>query len=437
LFCVPACVLPDPAQESETGASTGPTAEDESTGVGESGDDSTSEGSESSGEPPAQCDFEVLADDVLTDTTVAANCTVHVPEMVRVGSQATLTLQAGARLQFAPGAGLEVGVECSDPDCTGSLRVEGTADAPVVLTSDSPSPGPGNWAGVRFGTSVMNGARIEGAIVEYAGEGQEGAVRFADTGEQPFGRVAIVDSVMRNNAAGGLTVKLDRNYDNAPGPFFAELAGNDFADDPPYAASLDPAAVDSVGPGNTFAGAIEVEQYQRGITRAVTWTDLGVPYVLRSGLKVTDDTGTASLTLTEGVQMRFMPGTTLTIGSLTGPGALHATGVTFDSAVASPAPGDWDGLWFDGDIAPSTITGCTITHARGDGPGVGDYDGVITLQQGETEDAMPSLSITDTVFVDNGGELDIFAEIGPGGPADCDKYVGAAAENTFDLTPCL
>jgi hypothetical protein len=439
LLLTPACIVtgPDDAAdtdaEAEASSGDAPGSTSAATDEGEDSTDPDSSGS-TTADAPEVIDCGSLDEDVLSDRTIEAGCVVQVPHVVRVGAQAILTLEPGVQLEFGPGAGLEVGVDCSDEDCTGSLRAQGTAEAPVVFTSNSPVPGAGDWQGVHFGALTMNGTRIESARFEYAGSDGSGAVRFVAGDPIPFSRVAIVGTEFSDNAAGGLTVDLGYNFDEASGPFFAELADNTFSDGP-YSVRLDPAAVDSIGGGNSFATPIQIEVYYEGIRREATWSDHGVPYVLLSSLTVASQRGPASLTLEPGVQMLFSRGTHLAIGDLFAPGALHATDVLFDSAAANPLPGDWDGIWLDSDISPSSIDGCTIAHAFGAGPG--ESNGVITMQQGYTEDILPVVSITNTVFEDNGGLLDIFAEIGPGGPLSCSKYTGNEAGNTFDLVPCL
>ena len=101
--------------------------------------------------------------------------------------------------------------------------------------------------------------------------------------------------------------------------------------------------------------------------------DRGIPYLvggdgLNSELRVEASTGLATLTIEPGVTMRFdsMGWLTLQTGSgTTAAGALVAVGtaakpIVFTSDAASPAPGDWQGIYFWGNADPRD----RIDHAR-------------------------------------------------------------------------
>jgi hypothetical protein len=88
---------------------------------------------------------------------------------------ALLRIEAGVELRFRGSTsalgqllvnGKGVGA-ASAPQ--GALIIEGTADAPVVLTSMQPTPAPGDWQGLYFDTVVDERSRIEHAIVRFAG----------------------------------------------------------------------------------------------------------------------------------------------------------------------------------------------------------------------------------------------------------------------------
>ncbi len=98
------------------------------------------------------------------------------------------------------------------------------------------------------------------------------------------------------------------------------------------------------------------------------WRDRGVPYHIGSGnanprLDVTAPSGLATLTIDPGVTVRFEPGGSLRIEPTTGTnaasGALVANGtaaspIVFTSAAVTPAAGDWQGIWFGQQVAPSS-----------------------------------------------------------------------------------
>jgi hypothetical protein len=84
----------------------------------------------------------------------------------------TLTLNAGVTLKFERAATAPTLVGFGDigqsPDKNAALVINGTADAPVLLTSAvRPTPAPGDWAGLWLITSV--GSQLNNVIIEYAG----------------------------------------------------------------------------------------------------------------------------------------------------------------------------------------------------------------------------------------------------------------------------
>lgn len=84
----------------------------------------------------------------------------------------TLTLNAGVTLKFERASTAPTLVGFGDigqsPDKNAALIINGTTDAPVLLTSAvRPTPAPGDWAGLWLITS--NGSQLNNVIIEYAG----------------------------------------------------------------------------------------------------------------------------------------------------------------------------------------------------------------------------------------------------------------------------
>ncbi|MCK5395329.1 MAG: hypothetical protein KAJ32_05015, partial [Gammaproteobacteria bacterium] len=73
----------------------------------------------------------------------------------------TLTIQPGARLQFSGGVSLSV---------NGTLLIQGTATAPVVLTSGASVPAAGDWSGIVINSSSV-GSVLEHVEIAYAVDG--------------------------------------------------------------------------------------------------------------------------------------------------------------------------------------------------------------------------------------------------------------------------
>ena len=123
---------------------------------------------------------------------------------------ATLTIEAGVQLTF----GTRTIVTVTE---NGLLQVNGTAAKPVIFTSESASPAPGDWGGIRFDAPVRAGSRIDHAEVRYAGQkdsstgfvcevgtsntvGGFGAIGFA--GEPPS--AFVTNTTIRDSASHGI-----------------------------------------------------------------------------------------------------------------------------------------------------------------------------------------------------------------------------------------
>lgn len=104
------------------------------------------------------------------------------PEISVVGTAAApalLTIEAGVTIKFTkhPSSGLHVQRFSGTDPSTGALRVLGTADKPVVFTSNEKAPAPGDWLGIMLRGVPDPRTKIEFARVEYAG---------GDTGTRGF-----------------------------------------------------------------------------------------------------------------------------------------------------------------------------------------------------------------------------------------------------------
>ncbi len=115
-------------------------------------------------------DWVVIADHELTSsgTWVALDAPYRVGEqgLLIAGSDApTLTLAAGTTVGFS-----HFGLAIGSKTAAGALVVEGTEDAPVVLTSASSSPAAGDWAGLSF-DSACEDSSLSGLQIHYAQSG--------------------------------------------------------------------------------------------------------------------------------------------------------------------------------------------------------------------------------------------------------------------------
>ncbi len=115
---------------------------------------------------------------------IAEDATIHergVP--YRIGTQpnltldvggvtglATLTIEPGVRLRFAPGATMRIDAASGTNPARGALIAVGTIGAPIVFTSSAATPAAGDWNGVWFGGTVDATSRMDHTRVEFAGK---------------------------------------------------------------------------------------------------------------------------------------------------------------------------------------------------------------------------------------------------------------------------
>lgn len=140
-----------------------------------------------------------------------------------------------------------------------------------------------------------------------------------------------------------------------------------------------------------------------GLQEDTTVRDLGVPYRTdaESSLRVGaggERAPRVTLTLEAGVTFRFAEGTGIFVHEQVAPdassGVLRALGtaerpVVLTSAADDPAPGDWRGIWFDGQVDPETLLervelaytggwcGCSLVSCNE----VESYEAAIVLQR--------------------------------------------------------
>jgi hypothetical protein len=94
-------------------------------------------------------------------------------EPMRIGSNApsgfaTLTIDPGVELRFHPGVALRV-LATGELGPRGAIRALGTPDAPVVFTSASDAPSPGDWPGLYFEAPVSDSNELAHVEIAFAG----------------------------------------------------------------------------------------------------------------------------------------------------------------------------------------------------------------------------------------------------------------------------
>jgi len=266
---------------------------------------------------------------------------------------ATLTLEAGTRVEVAVGVEIHVG----DLGEAGHLVALGTEAAPVVFTGLPSAP----WSLLLVehpGSATLTHTRLEngGNNVIYSGAtlGLQG-----DAGGTPVPVVTVDSVTVAASAGAGVWMWLDGAFAAGSAGLTVTGAGR-VEPEEGYAAFGSAALLATLPEGSYTGNAHDAFRLDPGydLTENLTLRDRGVPYDVDgyTTLRVRQAAPTAAvpvLTLEAGVALRFDPGESgLVIGEGSARGALVAQGtptapVVFTSAAASPAAGDWSGIVLD------------------------------------------------------------------------------------------
>lgn len=265
---------------------------------------------------------------------------------------ATLTLAAGVKVVVAPGEGINVAND------TGALIAVGTATKPILFTGETQTRGA--WEGISFDGSNNTRNVLRYVTIEYAGnttvDRDSAALKL--TADSHGVQLRLDHVTLRQSQGWGLYL--------TGSAVIPEFGSNTLTQN-----ALGPANVDSnvthlLDVTSTYTGndVDKVVTFGNHITEAVTWQDLGVPYLV-------GDTIDPDLvwTLAPGVTLEMDAQTSL---QLSGDAAgLHAVGTAALPIVITglvKTRGSWDGIMFDGtNNGANAFEYCTIEYGGGGG----------------------------------------------------------------------
>jgi RHS repeat-associated protein len=303
----------------------------------------------------------------------------------------TLTIEPGVQVRFNPGTGLIVGIGFhSMAGYYGALSVQGTADSSVSFTSNAASPAPGDWKGIYFRNETHDAATLlEHCVVEYGGHTYNANIYFANSNPSINNstiRFSSSDGIYLSNSSPAIdsnTIANNTNY-GISGNFYSAgfITNNTLSGNGQAAISIHPAAAGRISGNSGFDNGQDVIRVNGGELRVnSTWVKQELPFAITGDITLAsldwsdhNNPSAATLTLEPGVQIRFNPGTGLIVGiglhSIAGYyGALSAQGtaespIIFTSNAASPAPGDWKGIYFRNEThdAATLLEHCIIEY---------------------------------------------------------------------------
>ncbi|HUQ06100.1 MAG TPA: hypothetical protein VM261_26535 [Kofleriaceae bacterium] len=318
-----------------------------------------------------------LAGALTADRTIAGGCTVTVTDDVTVMS-GTLTLEAGATVLFLEGRSLVVA-----PEAAAKLVVAGTIDQPVRMSA---APDVAAWGQLRVGPGAT-GSTITGLSVEKAGKDGKSAVLIEAAD------VAMTRSTVKDVGAVGIELAADKSFgtfeDNR-----IERTGKELV-------RIGPEAAGSIGEHNTFGGGGVIAVVPGTLSRSVTWRARGAPYLVADMLQVQMKDTRATLTLDEGVEVRFTVKAGLGIG-VNHPGGLKVSGTAARPVTLVSADGQ-AGAW---NVWIGRHGEAVIDHAIVKGGGTDREAGAVAVRGGSLELYNTKLSdVVVGVSVDEKGKL--------------------------------
>lgn len=308
------------------------------------------EGSPSPGALVGDCaDIEPLPRQIEESLRVGPGC-VRVA-VTGIDGSATLTIEPGTTVLMEEGGYINAASE---------LVAVGTPEAPIVFTSASLEPLPGDWECIRFGPNA-SGSRLEHVIVEYGGApcgatgGSYEAALHIEAAIQAVRNVSVLESA-------GRAVRLDR------GGEVRDFSNNRFARNavPSIEANIDTVA--ALGTGNVFESEgdhIQIATSQTSLRSVGRWRNQGVPLRTNAfGL-----TPEAEVTVEAGVRIELRGGS---IDAFLGRFDIEGSAeypVVFSSAGDAPVPGDWGCLWYSSGNATAPRIEHAIFEYAGGGQG--------------------------------------------------------------------
>ena len=368
----------------------------------------------------------------ITEDTVWVAGTVHLVTCdlyVEGEAGPTLRIEAGARVEVLSGVGIIVG-----PVASGRLVVEGGEDGVLFTVADGEAALPGAWKGLRFGPADL-GSRLEDATVEWAGgPGLDDDAGFGAAVDVAGGNLTVVASEIRGAAGHGVHVTVggrvairdsvlrdnrDDGLEATGGRLDAAFTGNLVTGNGRYPVAVSAIDAHRLDPSSDYTGNGDDVAWLAGgrLAEDATWQPLAVDYLLGSGFTVSD-LAAPTLHWQDGVRVRMAAGIGVTIGAPEA-GALvtegEVLGVHLVSAAADAAPGDWAQLFIGANDTGSRLVGLEVAHGGG-----GDALGALHLhgsapalegirvhdsgRHGLYVNTGARPSVTDSTFTDNAGD---------------------------------
>lgn len=301
-----------------------------------------------------KCDYSALeiTEDITTNTTWSSGKAYLINSTINVSNNATLTIEPGTIIRFGESGELDV----SYSGDFGTIKALGTADKPIVFTSNAQVKNAGDWDGIWLYNGA-NSCEFRYCTFEYGGG-------YSD-----------YSGVLTNK--GGDNVKVDYctfKHSQYYGLYhaygtFSSITNNNFSNTGLNNIRVKANEVHHIGVGNDFSTDILVYGGDIDSPGDVIWLNHGTGYSVDGSLNIGSSTGT-QLVINPGCVLKFGENDEISIGYNT-TGLINAVGtvvnpITFTSKSTYPTKGDWDGIWFYSNSANgSKLEFCTVSYGGG------------------------------------------------------------------------
>ena len=278
----------------------------------------------------------------------------------------TLTIDSGVTVKFSSGVELWVGAQ---------LTAIGTSASPITFTSANASPAPGAWADIHFAYNSSTSSRISYANISYGGAANGGSVTI-DSITPQLDHLTISSSSTAGIyvTGGGTGPTIDSSTITGSGTYGINLTNAATAiitntalnSNGSYAIGADVNTnvngLTSMTAASNGGGAKNgIEQRGGNLTGGRTFHTSGgvLAWFVTGNLTVYSST----LTIDPGVTVKFSPGVELWVGSQLIANGTSASPITFTSASATPAAGDWADIHFAWNSSPSSrLSYATVSY---------------------------------------------------------------------------
>jgi flagellar hook assembly protein FlgD len=360
--------------------------------------------------------------------------------VVTVGASATLTVDAGTVVELGTGNYLMV---------NGTMMAAGTAASPISFTSASATPAAGDWGFVSF-TAGASASQLSYVTFQYGGGWNWGAMVFVQGSSPTFNHVTIASSssigLWMNTSGGAPTISNSTFSNNGSYGLNLNAANTVSLSDSVFSGNSSYAV--GAGPGTHLLGLTNITATGNGVNAvgyrggtisvAETWLH-GMNWVLTGVVTVG---ASATLTVDAGTVVEFGTGNYLVDnGTLTAAGT-SATPISFTSASATPAAGNWGFVSFTTGASASQLSYVTFQYGGGWGWGAmvfvqgssPTFDHVTIASSStigldmNTQGGAPT--ITNSTIANNGSH-GLYSLSGAGGTVDHTTFSGNGGWGTY------